>query len=484
MRKIISGLSAEENTDLLEQQRQERYMEAAREKTAALAARLHRTPTCHVTNFGCQMNAKDAEKLLGILLSAGFEETQDEAADFLIYNTCTVRDNADQRVFGRLGRVSHYRKNNPDMKIALCGCMMQEDLNVEKVLKSYPFVDLIFGTHNLFRFPEYLAQILDSGERIVDIWKKTDRIVESLPSERKYSFKSGVNITFGCDNFCSYCIVPYVRGRERSRRPEEILGEIRALSESGVKEIMLLGQNVNSYGRGLDEPCTFAELIDRAAKIDGIRRIRFMTPHPKDFSDELIEVIKRNENIARHVHLPLQSGSTQILKQMNRKYTKEQYLALAEKIRTRLPDAAITTDIIVGFPGETDRDVDDTIDVIRRVHFDNAYTFIYSKRTGTPAARMEDPATEEEKKDRFSRVLQCVQQSAKERALLLQGKVMTGLVEEVNTQSPGKVTARLSDNMIVHIDGDESMIGKFYPIRLNTCCGFYYFGETAGEEIV
>ena len=289
---------------------------------------------CTVT-FGCQMNARDSEKLIGILIKSGFEPTESEDADFVIFNTCTVRDNADQRTFGRLGRISHLKKKNPHMKVAVCGCMMQEQGNVDKIRKSYPFVDLIFGTHNIFRFAEYLWEIYDKDSKVTQIWDKTDQIVENLPIERKYPFKSGVNIMFGCDNFCTYCIVPYVRGRERSRDPKEILRECESLAKDGVTELMLLGQNVNSYGKGLEEPIGFAQLLNEVCKVEGIRRVRFMTPHPKDFSDDVIQVIRDNPKAARHVHFPLQSGSDRILKKMNRRYTKEQFIS-ANRSRTSL----------------------------------------------------------------------------------------------------------------------------------------------------
>lgn len=442
------------------------------------AEELGRPLLSKTTTFGCQMNARDSEKLTGILRIAGFSETDsEENADFIIFNTCTVRDNADQRTFGRLGRISHLKKSNPSMKVALCGCMMQEKANIEKIKKSYPFVDLIFGTHNLYRFAEYLCYIYEYDKKLYEVWSAPGSIVEDLPVARKYSYKSGVNIMFGCDNYCTYCIVPYVRGREHSREPREILREIERLAADGVCEIMLLGQNVNSYGTGLAEPVSFAELLDEVCKIDGIKRVRFMTPHPKDLSDDLIRVIRDNPNAARHVHLPLQSGSSRLLKKMNRHYTKEQYIALAQRIRAQIPDVAITTDLIIGFPGETEEDVQDTLDVIEQVGFDNAYTFIYSKRTGTPAAGMPDQVPAEQVHERFDRVLKAVQEHARKRAQSLQGRVMEGLVEEVNSQREGYVTARLSDNMLVHVPGDASLIGTFHAVKLEECMGFYYFGS-------
>ncbi len=459
-----------------ETDRQFYFMEKAAAYVKALADKLGRKPTCCVTTFGCQMNARDSEKLVGILLKVGYEITLDENADFVIFNTCTVRDNANQRVYGRLGELKGFKRKNPDMKIALCGCMMQEPSVIEKIKSSYRFVDLLFGTHNIFRFAELLCALFEQDGMVIDIWEGTEEIVEDLPVERKYPFKSGINIMFGCNNFCSYCIVPYVRGRERSREPKDIIREIENLVADGVVEIMLLGQNVNSYGKNLEQPMTFAELLQEIEKIEGLRRIRFMTSHPKDLSDELIQVMKESKKICRHLHLPLQAGSTEILKVMNRRYTKEQYLALAEKIRKEIPDMAITTDIIVGFPGETKEDVDETIDVIKKVQYDNAFTFIYSKRTGTPAAAMEQ-VPEDLVKENFDRVLKTVQETARERVSRYEGMVMDALVEEVNENDASLVTGRLSNNTLVHFPGDASLVGKIVDVSLDECHGFYYMGH-------
>ncbi len=461
----------------LESHRQYYFMAKCRQMVKSESERLGRPLYACTVTFGCQMNARDSEKLAGILELAGYVPSEDETADFVIYNTCTVRDNANQRVYGRLGFLNSMKKKNPYMKIALCGCMMQEASVIEKIKKSYGFVDLIFGTHNIFKFPELLCTMLESGRRVIDIWKDTDQIVEDLPVERKYAFKSGINIMFGCNNFCSYCIVPYVRGRERSRSPKDILREIECLVKDGVVEIMLLGQNVNSYGKNLEEPVNFAGLLREAEKIEGLERIRFMTSHPKDLSDELIEVMKESKKICRHLHLPLQSGSTRILKAMNRRYTKEQYIDLALKIRREIPDIAITTDIIVGFPGETPEDVEETIDVIKQVKYENAFTFIYSKRTGTPAAAMENQVPERAVKEGFDRVLRTVQDTARERVALLQGKVLPVLVEERNEQDSSLMTGRLSNNTLVHFPGDASLIGKIVDVRLEECHGFYYLGR-------
>lgn len=430
--------------------------------------------------FGCQMNARDSEKLSGILEQVGYTLSDSEEADFVIYNTCTVRDNANQRVYGRLGFCNSMKRKNPHKKIALCGCMMQEQNVIDKLQKSYRFIDLIFGTHNIFKFAELLCRMFESSGMIIDIWKDSDQIVEDLPVERKYPFKSGINIMFGCNNFCTYCIVPYVRGREKSRRPKEILQEIEKLADDGVVEIMLLGQNVNSYGKNLEDEISFAQLLQEVEKIDKIKRIRFMTSHPKDLSDELIEVMKNSDKICRHLHLPLQSGSTKILKAMNRRYTKEQYLELAAKIRREIPDISLTTDIMVGFPGETAEDVDDTIDVIRKVGFDNAFTFIYSVRTGTPAAAM-DQVPEEEVHAGFDRVLEAVQETARKQVARLQGQTLTALVEEVNEQDASLVTGRLSNNTIVHFPGSADLIGQIVPVKLEECHGFYYTGHRVEE---
>lgn len=457
--------------------RQYEFMQKAAVHVSRLSEELGRKPTCCVTTFGCQMNARDSEKLVGILQKVGYELVEDENADFVIFNTCTVRDNANQRVYGRLGVLNGYKRRNPKMKIAICGCMMQEPTVIEKIKESYRFVDLIFGTHNIFKFAELLVATFENQGMVIDIWKDTDQIVEDLPVERKYPFKSGINIMFGCNNFCSYCIVPYVRGRERSRQPQDIIREIKELVADGVVEVMLLGQNVNSYGKNLSQPMTFAQLLREIEQIEGLKRIRFMTSHPKDLSDELIDVMKASKKICRHLHLPLQSGSTRILKDMNRRYTKEQYVALAEKIRSNIPDIAITTDIIVGFPGETLEDVEETIDVIRKVKYDNAFTFIYSKRTGTPAAAMENQVPEDIVKKGFDKVLKVVQDTAREQVARYEGGIMEALVEEINEHDASLLTGRLSNNTLVHFPADKSLIGKIVKVSLDECHGFYYMGH-------
>ena len=475
--KDIVTIEQTTEAPVMEPQRQFYYMDLAKQYVKQLSAKKGRTLTFCVTTFGCQMNARDSEKLCGILENIGYQETESEEADFVIYNTCTVRENANNKVYGRLGYLNGFKRKNPDMMIALCGCMMQEPEVVEKLEHSYRFVDLIFGTHNIFKFAELIVASFESKKMVIDIWKDTKDIVEELPIERKYNFKSGVNIMFGCNNFCSYCIVPYVRGRERSRKPQDILKEIKQLVADGVVEVMLLGQNVNSYGKNLEEPITFAQLLAQIEQIEGLKRIRFMTSHPKDLSDELIEVMRHSKKICKHLHLPLQSGSSRILKEMNRRYDKEQYLALVERVRAAVPDIAITTDIIVGFPGETEADFLETMDVVERVGYDSAFTFIYSKRTGTPAATMENQVPEDIIKNRFDRLLKRVQELSAAKTGALTHTVQEVLVEEVNGQDAHLVTGRMSNNSVVHFPGDASLIGQILPVTLKECKGFYYLGE-------
>ena len=475
--ELINAVDLEAAPPTKEPERQYYYIAKARKYVKELSEKLGRPLFAHVTTFGCQMNARDSEKLAGILERIGYAETDTEDADFVIYNTCTVRENANLRVYGRLGQMKRTKQRHPDMLIALCGCMMQEPLVVDKIRKSYRHVDIIFGTHNIFKLAELIQTRLNTGKMVVDIWKDTNQIVEDLPNERKYSFKTGVNIMFGCNNFCSYCIVPYVRGRERSREPKDIIREIERDVADGVKEVMLLGQNVNSYGKNLEKPISFAKLLQEIEKIEGLERIRFMTSHPKDLSDELIAVMGQSKKICRHLHLPLQSGSSRILKLMNRKYTKESYLDLVDRIRKGCPDISLTTDIIVGFPGETEEDFLETMDVVEKVGFDSAFTFIYSKRTGTPAASMENQVPEDVIKDRFDRLLKLVQQKASEASARFTGSVQKVLVEEVNEHDDSMVTGRMSNNLLVHFKGTPDLIGQIVNVHLEECKGFYYIGK-------
>jgi len=381
------------------------------------------------------------------------------------------------RVYGRLGQLNHIKRKQPHKMIALCGCMMQEPEVVEKLQKSYRFVDLIFGTHNIYKFAELFVKCKEAGRMTVDVWDEADKIVEELPNERKYPFKSGVNIMFGCNNFCSYCIVPYVRGRERSRNPRDILHEIERLVGDGVVEVMLLGQNVNSYGKTLDVPMSFAELLREVEKIEGLRRIRFMTSHPKDLSDDLIAVMADSKKICPHLHLPVQSGSTRILQKMNRRYTKEQYLDLVKRLRDAIPDISLTTDIIVGFPGETEEDFLETMDVVEKVRYDSAFTFQYSKRSKTPAAMMENQVEAAVVKDRFDRLLARVQEISAQACGRYEGKIKDVLVETVNDHDQSLVTGRMDNNLLVHFPGNETLVGKIVPVKLDECKGFYYMGN-------
>ena len=466
-------------TNQEETQRQRSFIDLARALTEQKIQAAGRPLTYCLTTFGCQMNEKQSEAVAGIMDEIGYVRQDSEEADVVIYNTCTVRENANLKVYGRLGHLHSLKDQNPDMKIILFGCMMQEPHVVEKIKKTYSFVNLVFGTHNIFKFAELFYEMLLSDMQIVDIWEGTDKIVEDLPTERNYTFKSGVNIMFGCNNFCSYCIVPYVRGRERSRRPEAIIKEVKRLVEDGVSEVMLLGQNVNSYGKTLDEPVTFAQLLTMLEEVEGLRRIRFMTSHPKDLSDELIEVMAKSKKICHHLHLPLQSGSSRVLKEMNRRYDKEKYLGLVDKIRTAVPDISLTTDIIVGFPGETEEDFQETLDVVKKAGYDTAFTFLYSKRTGTPAAAKENQVPQDAAKDRFNRLLVLVQEQGRIRSSRFQGTIQEVLVEE-ESKEKGIFTGRTQYNLLVHFPADKNLLGTYVNVKLEECKGFYYLGSLVG----
>ncbi len=461
-----------------EPERQYYYMAKCRELIGLIEKKKGRKLTVYNLVVGCQMNAKDSEKIQGILTQIGFEKTDaEETADMVIYNTCTVRENANLKVYGRLGYLNSLKRERPDMLIAMCGCMMQEKHVVDTIKEKYRFVDIVFGTYNIYKTAELLYLRLTGGNMVIDIWNENKGIVEELPAVREYPFKSGVNIMYGCNNFCTYCIVPYVRGREKSRTSADIIDEIKKLVKDGVREVMLLGQNVNSYGKGLEEDITFAKLLYMVNDIEGLERIRFMTSHPKDLSDDLIYAIRDCKKVCRHFHLPLQSGSDTVLKRMNRHYDQERYLGLVKKLRDTIPDIAITTDIIVGFPGETDEDFEETMKVVEEARFDGAFTFIYSKRTGTPAASYPDQVSADIVKKRFDRLLSRVQAIASERISAHQSKVMEAMVEGMDDHLEGYVTGRLSNNVMVHFPGDGSLIGKIVPVMLKESKGFYYIGE-------
>ncbi len=466
------------NQDTDEGLRQKKIIERLRADNDAYEMRTGRKKKMHIATFGCQMNFHDSEKLKGVLEEIGYEECDTEGeADFVVYNTCAVRENAETRVFGRVGHLKSLKEKNPDMVIALCGCMMQQDTVIEKLKKSYSHVNIVFGTHNIYKLAELLDTYLETKAPVYDIWDSYQDIVEDLPTVRKYAYKSSVNIIFGCNNFCSYCIVPYVRGRERSRKPEDIIDEVKALVADGVVEITFLGQNVNSYGKNLDEPINFAQLLERIEAIPGLERIRFMTSHPKDLSDDLIQVMAKSTKICKALHLPFQSGSTLLLEKMNRGYTKEKYLELVQKIKKAIPDIALTTDIIVGFPGETEEDFLETMDVVQQVEFDSAFTFIYSKRTGTPAAQFEDQVDEKVVKERFNRLLDKVNTIANKKSVAHVGKVYSVLFEEENTNRKGFISGRLDNGHLVHVQGDVSLIGSVQKVNIVDAKTFYLVGE-------
>jgi tRNA-2-methylthio-N6-dimethylallyladenosine synthase len=464
--------------DESELSRQLEYMHIIREKNDVFEHETGKKKKFYSLAMGCQMNAHDSEKLEGMLDEMGYERTEEETeADFVIYNTCCVRENAEQKVYGKLGWLKHYKKEKPDTVIALCGCMMQQDSVLQTLRKKYRHVDIVFGTYNLYKLPELMNTRMESGETIYDIWQEHEEIVEDLPSIRHYPYKASVNIMFGCNNFCTYCIVPYVRGRERSRMPEDILDEVKTLAADGVKEIMLLGQNVNSYGKNLDEPVSFAKLLRMINEIEGIERIRFMTSHPKDLSDELIEAMKDCDKVCRSLHLPIQSGSSEILRRMNRNYTKESYLETVRKVKEAMPEITLSTDIIVGFPGETEEDFQETLDVIRKVGYSTAYTFIYSKRTGTPAATMENQVEEDIIKDRFDRMLKVLNPMIHEINEKMVEKEVMVLAEEISKHNENVLTGRADNNALVHFEGNKDFIGKLVPVRIIENKTFYFIAE-------
>ena len=459
-----------------EPERQRYFIAKCREIIKEKEMELGRKLTFYDQTFGCQMNFKDSEKLNGILEDIGYVKADTEKADFVYYNTCTVRENANVRVYGRLGALKNYKKKNPEMVIAMCGCMMQEPEEQEKVKTTFKFVDVVFGTHNIFKLAELLYECLSGRKRVFDVWEKTDQIIEDLPSDRKFGFKAGVNIMFGCNNFCSYCIVPYVRGRERSRKPEDIVAEVKKLASEGVVEVMLLGQNVNSYGKNLENPISFAKLLTMVEEVEGIERIRFMTSHPKDLSDELIEVMAHSKKICKHLHLPVQSGSSRILKLMNRKYTKEDYLAKIEKVKKRIPNISLSTDIIVGFPTETKEDFEETLDVLRKVEYDNIFSFIYSRREGTPAAKLDFVLTDEEIHENFNKLLEVQNEISKRKNV---GRVEKVLVDGVSKNDETTLSGRCDSSKIVNFKGDKSLIGKYIDVRITEAHTWSLNGEIA-----
>lgn len=431
--------------------------------------------TYHISTFGCQMNDHDSEKISGLLETMGYTATEkEEQADFILFNTCAVRENAELRVFGNIGRMKPIKQARPDVIIGVCGCMMQQSHMIEAIKTKYPYVDLVFGTHNLGAIPEFVQRILVGKERVIEV-EQDAALVEGLPVRRNLDVKAYVTIMQGCDNFCSYCVVPYTRGREKSRTPEAILEEIRELVAEGVKEVTLLGQNVNSYGKGLDPAVDFAELLQQVNQVDGLERIRFMTSHPKDLSERLIQAMNLPK-VMPTIHLPAQSGSNTILKAMNRKYTQEDYLALVERLRQVVPDVAITTDIIIGYPGETEADVDATIKLIAAVRFDAAFTFIYSSRVGTPAAKLPDDTSEEVKHARFDRMLQALNNMVTAKNQARVGNVYEVLVEGIQERSDN-YQGRTRENFLVTFPATKSDVGTTRLVTITKARKFSLEGE-------
>ncbi|EOU1651206.1 tRNA (N6-isopentenyl adenosine(37)-C2)-methylthiotransferase MiaB [Clostridium perfringens] len=431
-----------------------------------------------ISTYGCQMNEEDSEKLSGMLKSQGYERTENkEEASIIIFNTCCVRENAENKVFGNLGQLKQLKKKNPNLVIAICGCMMQQVGMADKVLKTFPYVDIIFGTHNAHKFPEYLHRVLQEGVQVKEILNKEEGIVEGLPIDRKSDVKAFVTIMYGCNNFCTYCIVPYVRGRERSRKSEDIIKEIEELVSQGYKEITLLGQNVNSYGKGLEEVIDFAGLLRKVNEVKGLERVRFMTSHPKDLSDDVIMAIKECDKLCEQVHLPVQSGSSRILKEMNRHYDREYYLDLVKKIKSEIPDVTLTTDIIIGFPGETEEDFLDTLSLCEEVGYDSAFTFIYSRRNHTPADKMENQIPDDIKHDRFNRLVEAINKKVVIKNKEYEGKVVEVLVEGPSKNDETKLTGRTRNGKLVNFAGDEKLVGKLVNLKIVRAQPFSLIGE-------
>lgn len=431
-----------------------------------------------ITTYGCQMNEHDSEVLSGMLEKMGYIPTDSrEDANLIIYNTCCVRENAELKVYGNLGALKNLKQKKEDLTIAVCGCMMQQPQVVEEIKNKYRHVDLVFGTHNLFRFPELLAKSIESKSMFIEVWENESNIIEGLPANRKYNLKAFINIMYGCNNFCTYCIVPYTRGRERSREPEDIIREAKELANNGTKEIMLLGQNVNSYGKTLDKDVDFSDLLRELNKVEGIERIRFMTSHPKDLSDRLIDAMAECDKVCEYLHLPFQAGSDRILKIMNRKYTKEGYLTLINKLKKRIPNIGLTTDIIVGFPGESEEDFQDTLDIVERVRYDSAFTFLYSIREGTPAANMEEQVDEQDKQDRFNRLLESVNRISAEINEGYLDRTVEVLVEGPSKTDPNRLMGRTRENKLINFDGSEDLIGRLVQVKVVDAKTFSLDGE-------
>lgn len=451
-----------------EQMREQRdYIMRLKEDNQRFAAEYGRERLAHTETYGCQQNENDTERINGMLRDAGFGFTDDsKKADVVIYNTCAVRENAEQKVFGRLGILKHIKERRPNMVIGICGCMVQQEHITEKIKAVHEHVDLIFGTHALYRMPKLLYEAMHKKQTVVDIASSDGEIAEDMPIMRENAEKAWVSIMYGCNNFCSYCIVPYVRGRERSRTPEAIISEVKELVNNGCSEISLLGQNVNSYGKDLDTDIDFADLLRMINDIDGVKRIRFMSSHPKDLSDKLIKTMKECEHVCKQLHLPFQAGSDRILEQMNRKYTKAQYLEKIERVKREIPNISLSTDIIVGFPTETNEDFEETLDVLRKVEFDNIFSFIYSRREGTPAAKLDFVLSDEEIHANFNRLLEVQNEISKRKNEAYVGRIETILVDGVSKNDENMLSGRCDSSKIVNFKGDKSLIGKYINVRI------------------
>ena len=436
-----------------------------------------------IYTFGCQMNEHDTETMKGMLEEMGYQSTEDrKLADVILLNTCAIRENAEDKVFGELGHLKHLKTEKPGLLLGVCGCMSQEESVVHRIMSKHGFVDMIFGTHNIHRLPYLIQDALFSKEMVVEVWSKEGDIIENLPKKRE-GMRAWVNIMYGCDKFCTYCIVPFTRGKERSRRPEDVIAEVRDLARQGFKEITLLGQNVNAYGKDFtDIQYTFANLMDDMNKID-IPRIRFMTSHPRDFDDHLVEVLAKRGNLVEHIHLPVQSGSTQMLKIMSRKYTREQYLELVRKIKQAIPDVVLTTDIIVGFPGETDEQFEDTLSLVKEVGYDSAYTFIYSPRVGTPAASMEDNVPMDVKKERLQRLNDSIKQSSRQIHDQMVGQVVEVLVEGESKNNANMLSGRTRTNKLIHFEGSKDLIETFVHVKVTDSFTWFMKGELVTEQV-
>lgn len=432
----------------------------------------------YIETWGCQMNEEDSEKLSGMLKRVGYTKTENkEDAGIILFNTCCVRENAENKVFGNLGSLKHLKKENPDLIIGICGCMMQQEGMADKILKKFPYVNIVFGTHNAYKFPEYLNRVKTEGVQIKEIFNKETDIVEGLPIDRESNVKAFVTIMYGCNNFCTYCIVPYVRGRERSRKPEDILNEVRELVAQGYKEITLLGQNVNSYGKGLEEEVDFAKLLRMINEIEGLERVRFMTSHPKDLTHDVIMAIKECDKLCEQIHLPVQSGSNSILKKMNRHYTKEYYLDLIKKIKEEIPGVTLTTDIIVGFPGETEEDFQETLELVKEVGYSSAFTFIYSRRNNTPADMMLNQVSEEDKHHRFNRLIAAVNERVIAQNKAEEGNILEVLVEGNSKNDAEKFTGRTRTGRLVNFTGENVNVGELVNVKITRAQNFSLIGE-------